>query len=183
MDRYCVSEQFACKLVRRSRSAYRYLSLPRSDEDPMRADVVRLACAYGGYGYRTITAMMRNSGSVRVTTSKVARIWWQEGLKISQKQPPRGRLWLNDGSCMHLSVTHPNHVWSYDFVQIKDAYGGKIRMLTMIDEYTRKCLTIDCARRIGSVEMIEQLANAMITHGIPETFAVIMNQNLLLKIC
>jgi len=70
---------------------------------------------------------------------------------------------------MRLRATHPNHVWSYDFVLIRDAYGGKIRMLTMIDEFSRKCLTIHCARRIGSVQvMIEQLANAMIANGIPE---------------
>ncbi len=70
--------------------------------------------------------------------------------------------------CMRLRATAPNHVWSYDFVFIRDAYGGKIRMLTMIDEFTRKCLTIYCARRIGSIQVIEQLANAMIIHGIPE---------------
>ncbi len=69
---------------------------------------------------------------------------------------------------MRLRATHPNHVWSYDFVQIRDAYGGKIRMLNLIDEFSRKCLTIYCARRIGSVQVIKQLANAMIIHGIPE---------------
>ena len=69
---------------------------------------------------------------------------------------------------MRLRATHPNHVWSYNFVLIRDAYGGKIRMLTLIDEYTRKCLTIFCARRIGSIQVIEQLANTMIANGIPE---------------
>ncbi len=87
---------------------------------------------------------------------------------IPQKQPPRGRLWLNDGSCMRLRATYPNHVWNYDFVLIRDAYGGKIHMLTMIDEFSRKCLSIHCARRIGSIQVIEQLANAMVIHGIPE---------------
>ena len=69
---------------------------------------------------------------------------------------------------MRLRAIHPNHVWSYDFVLIRDAYGGKILMLTLIDEFSRKCLTIHCARRISSIQVIEQLANAMITHGIPE---------------
>ena len=68
---------------------------------------------------------------------------------------------------MRLRATAPNHVWSYDFVFIRDAYGGKIRMLTLIDEFSRKCLTIFRARRIGSVQVIEQLANAMIDNGIP----------------
>ncbi len=77
-------------------------------------------------------------------------------------------MWLNDGSCMRLQATHPNHVWSYDFVFIRDAYGGKIRMLTLIGEFSRKCLTIHCARRIGSIQVIEQLVNPILIHGIPE---------------
>ena len=111
------------------------MPLPRDDEEPLRAEVIRMASAYGRYGYCFITGMMRNAGWGQATTSKVALIWREEGLKIWQKQPRRGRLWFNDGSCMRLRATHPNHVWSYDFVFIRDAYGGKIRMLTMIDEY------------------------------------------------
>lgn len=168
MQKYSASERLACELVGLSRAAYRYMPLPRDDEEPLRAEVIRMASTYGRYGYRFIASMMRSAGWGQATTSKVARIWREEGLKIPQKQPPRGRLWLNDGSCMRLRATHPNHVWSYDFVFIRDAYGRKIRMLTMIDEFSRKCLTIHCARRIGSIQVIEQLANAMITHSIPE---------------
>ena len=69
---------------------------------------------------------------------------------------------------MRLRATYSNHVWSFDFVFIRDAYGGKILMLTLIDEFSRKCLTIHCTRRIGSIQVIEQLANSMIIHGIPK---------------
>ncbi|MBT8521130.1 IS3 family transposase [Polynucleobacter paneuropaeus] len=168
MDQHSISERTACSLVGLSRAAYRYMPLPRDDEEPLRAEVIRMASTYGRYGYRFIASMMRNVGWGQATTARVARIWRQEGLKIPQKQPPRGRLWFNDGSCMRLRATAPNHVWSYDFVFIRDAYGGKIRMLTMIDEFSRKCLMIHCARRIGSIQVIEQLANAMIDNGIPE---------------
>lgn len=130
--------------------------------------VIRMAVTNGRYCYRFIASMMRSAGWSQARTTKVARIWCEEGLKILQKQPPRGRLWLNDGSCMSLRATHPNHVWSYDFVFNRGAYGGKIRMLTMIDKCSIKCLTIHCARRIGSIQVIERLASAMITHSIPE---------------
>ena len=133
LQKYSTSERLACELVGLSRAAYRYMPLPKDDEEPLRAEVIRMASTYGRYGYRFIAGMMRNSGWGQATTAKVARIWRQEGLKIPQKQPPRGRLWLNDGSCMRL------------------AYGRKIRMLTMIDEFSRKCLTIHCARKIGSI--------------------------------
>ena len=95
--------------------------------------------------------MLCNAGWGQAITAKIARIWLEEGLKIPQKHPPRGRLQLSDGSCMRLRASAPNHFWSYDFVFIRDTYGGKIRMLTLIDEYTRKCLMIYCARRIGSI--------------------------------
>ena len=119
MAKYLVSERTACSLVGLSRAAYRYMPLPRDDEEPLRAEVIRMASTYGRYGYRFIAGMMRNAGWSQATASKVARIWREESLKIPQKQPPRGRLWLNDGSCMRLRATYPNHVWSYDFVFIR----------------------------------------------------------------
>ena len=168
MDKFTVSERLACSLVGLSRTAWRHMPLPRDDEEPFKAEVIRLASMYGRYGYRMIAGLMRNAAWGQATPSKVGRIWREEGLKVPQKQPPGGRLWLNDGSCIRLRANRPNHVWSYDFVFIRDAYGGKIRMLTMIDEFSRKCLAIHCARRIGSIQVIEQLAHAMILHGIPQ---------------
>ena len=155
MQKYSISERLASELVGLSRAGYRYMSPPRDDEEPLRAEVIRMASTLGRYGYRFIASMMRNAGWGQATTPKVARIWREDGLKIPQKQPSRGGLWFNDGSCMKPRVNYPNHVLSYDFVFIRDACGGKIRMLNMIDEFSRKCLTIHCARRIGSVQVIE----------------------------
>jgi transposase InsO family protein len=111
---------------------------------------------------------MRQAGWHQATTARVARICRREGLKVPQKQAPRGRLWGNEDSCVRLRASYPNHVWSYDFVFVRDGYGSKIRMLTMIDEYTRRCLTIHCARRIGAIQVIEKLADVMLSNGIPE---------------
>ena len=85
MAKYLVSERTACSLVGLSRAAYRYMPLPSDDEEPLRAEVIHMAGTYGRYGYRFIAGMMRNSGWGQATTSKVARIWRQEGLKIRQK--------------------------------------------------------------------------------------------------
>ena len=100
MDKYQVSERSACSLVGLSRTAYRYTPLPRDDEEPFRAEIIRLACTYGRCGYRTVAALMRNAGWQRATEERVKRIWQQEGLKVPDKQAPKGRLWLNDGSCL-----------------------------------------------------------------------------------
>ena len=147
--------RLACELVGLTREAYRYFPLPKDKEDPLRAEVIRIAGTYGRYGYRFIIGMMRNSGWGQATASKDARIWRQECSKIQQKQLPRGGLWINDVSCMCLRATSTNNVWSYDFVFTRDAYGGKIRVFTMMYELSRKSLTTLCARRIVSIQAIK----------------------------
>lgn len=92
-----------------------------------------------------------------VNHKRVERIWRREGLKVPQKQPKRGRLWLNDGSCIRLRPEYKDHVWSYDFVKSTTADGRGFRILTIIDEYTRECLALYVARSITSREVIEQL--------------------------
>ena len=76
----------------------------RPDEEALTADIIALASQYGRYGYRRITALLRDAGWV-VNVKRVERIWRREGLKVPQKQPKRSRLWLNDGSTTgHVSV-------------------------------------------------------------------------------
>ena len=99
---------------------------------------------------------------------RVERIWRQEGFKVPKKQPKRGRLWLNDGSCIRLRPERKDHVWSYDFVTARTADGRAFRMLTIIDEYTRECLAILVERRLTYEDVIDQLFNLFILRGIPE---------------
>jgi putative transposase len=139
----------------------------RSDEDALTRAIITLASQYGRYGYRRITALLRTAGW-RVGKDRVERIWRREGLKVPPKQTPRRRLWLNDGSCVRLRPERPRHVWSYDFVSAATHDGRSLRLLTLIDEYTRECLAIRVARRMGSQEVIETLADVMLVRGIPE---------------
>lgn len=99
---------------------------------------------------------------------RVARIWRREGLKVPMKQPKRGRLWLNDGSCIRLRPMHRNHVWAYDFVADRTRDGRKIRMLTVIDEFTRECLAIEVKRRLNSQDVLAVLARLFLARGVPE---------------
>ena len=103
----------------------------RADEAALTADIIALASQYGRYGYRRITAPLREAGWA-VNGKRVERIWRREGLKVPQKQPKKGRLWLNDGSCIRLRPEHPNHVSSYDFVESRTHDGRKFRMLNLI---------------------------------------------------
>jgi len=129
---------------------------------------VELATQYGRYGYRRIAALLMREGWV-VNHKRVERIWRKEGLKVPQKQPKRGRLWLNDGSCIRLRPEHKDHVWSYDFMIARTSDGRPFRILTILDEYTRECLAILVERRISSEDVIDQLFNLFVFRGvIPE---------------
>lgn len=132
----------------------------------MTARIIELASMYGRYGYRRITALLRSEGW-QVNHKRVWRIWRQAGLKVPQRQPKRGRLWLNDGSCVRLKPEHRNHVWTYDFVFDRTHNGRPVKMLTVVDEYSRESLAIEVARRLTSKDVIRVLAKLMLKHGIP----------------
>ncbi len=166
LDRFRVSERRACKVLKQPRATQRYLPIVRDDELPLTQRIIELACMYGRYGYRRITALLRREGW-RVNHKRVERIWKREGLKVPKKQPKRGRLWLNDGWCVRLRPEHKDHVWSYDFVQARTHDGRSFRMLTVIDEYARECLAIDVARNLRSDDVLERLAWLMATRGVP----------------
>jgi transposase InsO family protein len=164
--KFSVSERFACKVLGQHRSTQRKKPQSRPDEEALTTDIIRLASRYGRYGYRRITAMLRSEGWT-VNAKRVERIWRREGLKVPQKQPKRGRLWLNDGSCVRLRPEHPNHVWSYDFVEGRTHNGRKFRMLNIIDEFTRECLAIRIDRKLNSTDVIDVLSDLFILRGVP----------------
>jgi putative transposase len=167
MGRYGVSQRLACQILGQPRGTQRYHPIQRADEDALTQQILSLACQYGRYGYRRITAML-NRGGIRVGKDRVQRIWRREGLKVPPRHKPRARLWLNDGSCIRLRPERPNHVWSYDFVSAWTHDGRSLRLLTLIDEFTRECLAIKVSRRLGSQEVIETLADLMLLRGVPE---------------
>ena len=165
--KFGISERWVCRVVGQPRSTQRYAGPVRGDEELLRAEIVRLASRYGRYGYRRITALLRNDGW-GVNHKRVERIWRQEGLKVPKRQPKRGRLWLNDGSCVRLRPTHRNHVWSYDFVSERTHDGRPLKILTLIDEYSRECLALLVERHITSDDVLYCLADLFIRYGIPE---------------
>ena len=163
-----VSERRACQVLGQARATQRLRPVVSGEESRLVADITALAIKYGRYGYRRITAMLNNNGGWQVNHKKVERIWRMEGLKVPQKQPKRGRLWLNDGCCIRLRPEHKDHVWSYDFVTARTSDGRAFRTLNIIDEYTRECLAILVQRRITSDDVINQLYNLFLFRGVPE---------------
>jgi transposase InsO family protein len=162
-----VSERRACQVLGQARSTQRRARQVPDDEEFLTRRIIEIASRYGRYGYRRVTGMLVNEG-FRVNHKRVERIWRREGLKVPKRQPKRGRLWLNDGSCIRLRPEHRNHVWSYDFMAARTSNGRPLRLLNIIDEYTRECLSIRVARNLTSEDVLEELYTLFMWRGAPE---------------
>jgi transposase InsO family protein len=115
-----------------------------------------------------MAALLRRTSGWVVNDKRVERIWRQEGLKVPPRQPKRSRIWPSDGSCIRLRAERPNHVWSYDFVEDRTHDGRKYRMLNVVDEFTRECLSIRINRKLKSSDVVDVLSDLFILRGVPE---------------
>ncbi|RZL23455.1 MAG: IS3 family transposase [Sphingomonas sp.] len=161
-----VSERRVCRVLGQHRSTQRKVPCGADDEQALTEDIVALAGQYGRYGYRRVTALLHAAGW-SVNHKRVERIWQREGLKVPQKQPKRGRLWLNDGSCIRLRPEYPGHVWAYDFAEARTHDERKFRILTIIDKASRECLALTVARQLKHEDVLAALAELFIARGPP----------------
>ena len=150
-----------------ARSTQRHRPIQAEGEAALTRAIILLASRFGRYGYRRITALLKHAGW-HVNHKKVERIWREQGLKVPTKQPKRRRLWLNDGSCVRLKPCWPNHVWSYDFVADRTFDGRPLKILTVLDEYSRECLAIEVERSLQSIDVLDRLADLFVERGLPE---------------
>jgi transposase InsO family protein len=165
-EMFQVSERRVCRALKQPRSTQRYTSRKSNDGNKLTLRLVELASQYGRYGYRRITALLQQEGW-RVNHKRVERLWRREGLKVPAKQPKRGRLWLNDGSCLRLKPEFPGQVWSYDFVMERTQDGRAFRILNVIDEYTRECLAVKVKRHLDHEDVQECLTELFCSRGVP----------------
>lgn len=161
-----VAERRTCAVLGQHRSTQRKAPRGCDDEERLTADIIELARQYGRYGYRKVTALLRDAGWL-VNAKRVERIWRREGLKVPARQPKRSRLWLADGSCIRLRPERANHVWSYDFVEDRTHDGRKFRLLNVIDEFTHECLAIRVGRQLKAADVIDVLADLFLLRGVP----------------
>ncbi len=162
-----ISERRSCRAIGQPRSTQLHEPKIPDDEERLIGQIIKLATRFGRHGYRHITALLQSDGW-KVNHKRVERIWRREGLKVPQKQPKRGRLWLNDGSCIRLRCERKDHVWSYDMAMERTSDGRPLRILAIIDENTRECLALHVARRIRSGDVLNQLYDLFLRRGLPE---------------
>jgi hypothetical protein len=161
-----VPERRARAALGQHRSTRRKAPRIPGDEARLTAEIVGLAKRFGRYGDRRITALLRRAGWA-VNRKRVERIWRREGLKLPPRQPRRGRLWLNGGSCVRLRPERADHVRACDFAEDRTRDGRRSRMPCVVGAFARGCLAIRVARKPGAADVIDVLSDLLILRGVP----------------
>ncbi len=161
-----VSERRACKVIGQPRSTQRYTSHKLDKDGTLLGEIVALSEKNPRYGYRRVWALLRREGW-RVNKKRVHRLWREAGLKVPQKQRKRRRLGVGENGCTRRRAERPDHVWSYDFVMDQTEDGRRLKMLVVVDEYTRECLCIRVERSITAEDVVSTLASLFRERGEP----------------
>ncbi len=166
VDQRLCSERRACRYLGVHRSTYRYpVKSPLPQQVQLHQRIVSLSWQYPRYGYRRIRAVLEREGW-SVSRKQVQRIRRKEGLNVHPKPQRIPRQGVSTG--LPTQATHRNHVWTWDFIFDRTDKGSTLKMLTMLDEYTRQCLAIRVERQIRSGQVLVTLWQAMMQYGIPE---------------
>ena len=162
-----VSERRACEVLKCPRSTHRYQAKLPDQDRPLIRRILEWVRQYPRYGYRRITKLLRWEGWL-VNRKRVYRLWRQEGLKVPKKQIKKRRLGSSDNSCIRHRSEYKNHVWSYDFVKDQTEDGRSLKLLPILDEFTRECLAIEVERSITAKDVIEVLDYLFEVRGVPK---------------
>ena len=167
MTSFKISERRACRALAVPRSSQRYVGTEREREEELLLRIRALARENPRYGYRRIRALLQREGWL-VNLKRVHRFWRREGLKVPQIQRKRRRMGQSENGCVRHRSVRPNHVWSYDFIHDQTADGRGLKMLPIVDEFTRECLTIEVERSLRAEDVISTLEYLFEVRGEPE---------------
>lgn len=155
----------ACRALGMSRSSYYHRSLVSVESRRIRKEILELSAKHPRYGYRRITALLRRDG-FEVNAKRVLRIRREEGFKVRKRQRRMRRLGVS--TAQRQKATCPNEVWSWDFVEDQTENGTRFRILTLMDECTRQCMSIHAAWSIRAVDVITVVEAAFARYGVPK---------------
>jgi len=164
ITRHGVSERRACTALGQVRSTQRYQSRRNTSEEHVVKAMHNIAKEHPRYGTPRVTRLLRNEGW-RINHKRVERQWRAEGLQVPQKQHRRRRLGSSAQGCARMRARYPNHVWSYDFVADQTEDGRRLKILVVIDEYTRRSIALEVGRSFRSEDVIEVMRVLFGLHG------------------
>jgi putative transposase len=161
-----VSERRACEVVGQPRSTQRYQPGEPGDEKALVKRMKELSAQHPRYGYRRVWALLRGE-KFPVNKKRVRRLWRREGLRVARKQRKRRRPGHGKNSCTRRKAEHPDHVWSYDFVMDQTSDGKRLKLLPVVDEFTRECLAIEVERHFTARDVVATLKYLFELRGAP----------------
>jgi putative transposase len=166
-DKLGMSERRACRVLNQPRSSQRRQAKRRDDEPALVKRMLELVRERPRFGYRRIAALLRQEG-FRASETRMLRLWRQEGLKVPRKQRKRRALGSGAASVLARPAEAPNDVWCWDFTFDRTMAGSPLKWLSIVDEFTRECLCLKCARSVTSEDAIDALAELFAMRGAPK---------------
>ena len=161
-----MSERRACLVVGQPRSTHRYAPERPAKDRALVARLLRLARDHPRYGYRRAWAVLRGEGWA-ANKKRIHRLWRETGLQVPQKTQKRRRVGTGENSTIRLAPERPNHIWCYDFVFDATDDGRALKLLPILDEYTRECLALVVGRSLTSHHVVATLARLVAERGAP----------------
>lgn len=163
---FTISERRACRVLDQPRSCQRYVAQPREDEQALVKRMLHLVRQRPRFGYRRIAALLRCE-AWRASNTRIYRLWRREGLKVPQEKRKRRRLGRSENGCHRRRAFYKDHVWCWDFVFDRTTSGSTLKWLSIVDEFTRECLTLKVDRSITSEDVIDTLVELFAMRGVP----------------
>lgn len=162
-----VSERRACKVTGQPRMTQRYKTKQPDRNKTLTTEILRLAKKHKRYGYRMITAKLRQAGWI-VNHKRVQRIWQKEGLQVPYRRKFKKAKGSSENSCAVKKAEYPNHVWTYDFISDQTEDDRSLKLLTVLDEFTRESLAIEVGRSIKAKDVISVLEHLFMVRAVPK---------------
>jgi putative transposase len=162
-----VSERRACEVISQPRMTQRYKIKQPNRDKALTTEIKKLAKRYKRYGYRMITAKLRQDDWI-VNHKRVQRIWQREALQVPYRRKFKKAKGSSENSCAVKKAKYPNHVWTYDFMGDQTEDGRKLKLLTVLDEFTRESPAIEVGRSMRAKDVIAVLEYLFMVRGAPK---------------
>ena len=161
-----ISQRRACRTLGQPRATQRARRIRPDRDQPLVSKLHQLSRCYPRYGYRMIAALVRQEGW-QVNRKRIYRLWRQEGLQVPRRTHKRPRGGDAQNACTRKKALYPNHVWTYDFLFDQTEDGRRLKILPVVDEFTRECLTLEVARHLEARDVIGVLEYLFAVRGVP----------------
>jgi putative transposase len=168
-DRLGISERRACRYAGQHRSTQRHAPWVASDDAGLRAALRQISRDRPRWGYRRAHQLLLEQGW-QINRKRTQRLWREEGLRVPQRRRKRQRLGDSTIPAQRLRAEAPDHVWALDFQFDQTADGKILKLLHVVDEFTREALAIECHRRIDADKTVATLDRLVAERGTVPTF-------------